>query len=104
MLGRMKNRGEYGRKYQVLPKQKAKGIRLPLHTTIMLGRMKDEREYDRKYQALPKQKPKRANLKFAKMKNGLEKQMADKAMGLNYKTGMSMLQTGEDGIDGHSKK
>jgi hypothetical protein len=33
---------------------------------------------------------KRANLKFAKMRRN-EKQMADKAVGLNYESGLSMM-------------
>jgi hypothetical protein len=51
------------------------------------------------YQAQPKRKRKRANLKFAKMKEGLSKQMADKAVGLNYETGLGMKQSGEDGAE-----
>jgi hypothetical protein len=71
-------------------------VKLPLHTRIMLERMSKRREYDRNYQRRPERKRKRSNLKFAKMKDGLKTQMADKAMGLNYQTGLCMEEIGDD--------
>jgi hypothetical protein len=55
---------------------------MPENMRKMLERMSNRKRYDRNYQAQPKRKQKRSELKFAKMKNGLKKQMADKAMGL----------------------
>jgi hypothetical protein len=72
-------------------------ISLPKNTTIMLRNMKKKRDYDRFYQAQPHRKRKRANLKFAKMKDGLKKQMADKATGLNYQSGLNMMTQTADG-------
>ena len=67
-------------------------LRFPNSTRNMLLSMKKKRDDDRKYQALPKRKRKRSQLKFANMKDGMNKQMADKAMGLVYETGMNMAQ------------
>jgi hypothetical protein len=65
---------------------KLMNIKLPVNTTTILRKMKQKREYNGGYQAQPKRKRKRPNLKFAKMKEGIKKHMADKAMGLNYET------------------
>jgi hypothetical protein len=65
-------------------------VTFPANTRTMLTRMTGKREYDRNYQSLPERKRKRSILKFAKMKDGLKKQMGDKAMGLNYETGLTM--------------
>jgi hypothetical protein len=70
-------------------------MNLPKNLEIMLMRMRRQRDYNKNYQAQPKCKRKRCNLKFAKMKEGLKKQMADKAMGLNYSTGSNMEDTRE---------
>jgi hypothetical protein len=78
-------------------------LKLPVNTRIMLQRMKRKREYDRDYQAQPRQKRKRANFKFAKMKDGLKKQMADKAIGLNYETGLCLGPTNEGMEQGPSR-
>jgi hypothetical protein len=78
-------------------------IKFPKITRIMFGRMKKRQEYAQNYQALPKHKRKRFLTKFAKMKDGLKKQMADKATGLNYDTGMNLEQD-EIKVDGHKQK
>jgi hypothetical protein len=80
------------------------GVKLPENMRVVLGRMTKQREYDQKYQSLPKRKRKRANLKFAKMKDELKKQMADEAMGLNYETGLSMQEMGDDADVGPNRK
>jgi hypothetical protein len=67
-----------------------KGIRMPWNTRTMLSSMKRKRDYDQVYQAEPKRKRKRSELKFARMKEGLKKQMADKAVGRLYDTGHNM--------------
>jgi hypothetical protein len=56
----------------------------------MLGNMEKKRDYDRATRPNRTER-KRANLKFAKMREGPEKQMADKAVGLNYESGLSMM-------------
>ena len=71
-------------------------IPLPSNTRIMLGNMENQRKYNGNYQALPKSKRKRSELKFANIKDGMKKQMADKAMGMNYESGLNMC--GEQNI------
>jgi hypothetical protein len=66
-------------------------IKLPKNTVKMsLQAMSRKPEFDQSYQALPKRKRKWSELKFAKMKEGLRKQMADKAVGRDYNTGLNM--------------
>jgi hypothetical protein len=65
-------------------------IELPKNTRMSLQAMSRKREFDQSYQALPKRKRKRSELKFAKTKEGLRKQMADKAIGRDYDTGLNM--------------
>jgi hypothetical protein len=60
--------------------------------------MSNRKKYDRNYQAQPNRKRKRSELKFAKSKEGLKKQMADKAMGLEYATGQNM-EVDNDGVE-----
>jgi hypothetical protein len=65
-------------------------MELPGNTRKMLVRMSNRKKYDHNYQAQPNRKRKRSELKFAKSKEGLKKQMADKAMGLEYATGHNL--------------
>jgi hypothetical protein len=71
---------------------------LPGNTRKMLVRMSNRKKYDRNYQAQPNRKRKRSELKFAKMKDGLKKQMADKAMGLEYARRQN-LEVDNDGVE-----
>jgi hypothetical protein len=73
-------------------------IEMPENTRRMLERLSMRNKYDRYYQAQPNRKRKRSELKFAKMKDGLKKQMADKAMGLEYATGQNM-ELDNDGVE-----
>jgi hypothetical protein len=63
---------------------------MPENTRRMLVKMSNRKKYDGNYQAQPKRKRKRIEMKFGKMKEGLKKQMADKAMRLVYATRHSM--------------
>jgi hypothetical protein len=77
---------------------------LPSNTRTMLLKMKTKREYDRKYQALPKRKRKRSESKFSNMRDGMKKQMAGKAVGLAYDTGMNMEENGNQLAGEKSKR
>ena len=63
---------------------------------IMLQHMGRRRDYDKDYQAQPKRKRKRAEIRFGTIKEGTQKQMADKAMGLAYETGMNLMEQNND--------
>jgi hypothetical protein len=63
---------------------------MPENKRRMLAKMSKRKKYDGNYQAQPKRKRKRSEIKFGRMKEGLKKQMADKAMGLVYATGHNM--------------
>jgi hypothetical protein len=75
-------------------------MKLPGNMKNMLVRMKNRREYDRNFQAQPKRKRKRSKTKFAKMKEGLPKQMADKAVGRLYDTWNNMGLNSDEVTDG----
>jgi hypothetical protein len=79
-------------------------IKLPGITKRVLEKMNNKRKYDQIYQALPKRKRIRSNNKFAKMKDGLKKQMADKAIGLSYETGMNLAENTDEVGEEKSKK
>jgi hypothetical protein len=80
-------------------------IKLPHNMSNMLGRMKKRREYDRKFQARSKHKRKRSKTKFAKMKEGLQKQMADMAaVGRLYDTGNNMGFNDDEVTDGAEER
>jgi hypothetical protein len=78
-------------------------MKLPENTKLLLRKMKIKRDYDRKYQALPKRKRNRSAIKFRKMRTGLSKQMADKAIGLTYASGMNMGHN-MDEVEGEGDK
>ena len=63
----------------------------------MLGAMDNKRNYDRAYQAQASRKRKRSILKFDNIRDGFLKQKADEAVGLAYKRGMNIEETGGDG-------
>jgi hypothetical protein len=71
-------------------------IPFPDNTRIMLRSMKKKRDYDRNYQAQPTQKRKRSVKKFDSTKDRLKKQMADKALGVAYRSGMNMEPNSND--------
>jgi hypothetical protein len=75
---------------------------LPDSTRTMLRKMKKKRDYDRWHQAQPKRKRTRSEKKFAKLKDGMAKQMADKAMGHAHGSGMNMA--GEEDSTNKTKK
>jgi hypothetical protein len=79
-------------------------MKLPVNLTNMLFRMKNRREYDRNYQAQPKRKRKRSETKLVKIKEGLQKQMADKAVGRLYETGNNMGLTTDEVTDGAGER
>jgi hypothetical protein len=69
-------------------------IKLPRNTVIMLGNMV-KNETHKLYQAQPHRKE-TSELEVHKMKEGLKKQMADKAVGLNNEPGLSMMTSHQD--------
>jgi hypothetical protein len=76
------------------------GINLPVTTRKMLCKMLKKREHNQIYQALPKRKRKRSEMKFRKMRTGLMKQMADKAVGLTYETGQNLGPNSDEEVKG----
>jgi hypothetical protein len=68
------------------------GMRIPFpNATRMMARaMKKRRDYDRKYQAQMSRRRIRSIKRFASTKSEFRKQMAEKALGLSYASGMNM--------------
>jgi hypothetical protein len=58
---------------------------LPKNTKMSLQAMSRKRDFDQSYQALPKHNRRWSELKFAMLKEGLRKQMADNAVGLRHR-------------------
>ena len=68
----------------------------------MLRKKDKKRDYDKGYQARTERRKERARLRQNIIQDGVKKQMADKAIGLMYASGMNMADDGD--VEGGGKR